>query len=518
VTSEARLWTGGRIYTGRRVAEALLVEDGRVVAAGPARAVVPLAATGTERFDLAGRSIVPGLIDAHVHLTEIARQREGLDLTGTTSADDLVAAVGRWREGRPGGAVAGRGWDPERWGDRRWPDRRALDRAVPGAVAVLYHASGHAALANEVALAAIGLDPNRAAPEDPTIGRFADGRPNGLLFEEAMGPLGALVADAVPTGPRELARVLADLSGQGITAVGSMSTPPGELDALRTLAASGELPVTVRGYVRLGRWRTLSAGERGVAGDRVAVAGVKVFLDGAFGPRTAWLSEEYADAPGVVGVPVGDEADLAREIADLRTEGLAPALHAIGDRAVARALRLIASTGGGESAPARIEHAGLVPPDLLAAFDCPRPMAVVQPGFVWSDGWLEARLGRARARWAYPFRTLLDRGIPIAGSSDAPFDPSDPWRGLRAAVARRGPDGRSANPSVGEALAPEQALALYTRGAAAAIGLPGHGTLEAGAPADLAVLDAPSLATAIGQAGNPVRETWVAGRRRPSTG
>lgn len=510
--AEAHLWTGGRIYTGRRRVDALLVEDGRVIAAGPEASVVRQAPTGTERTALGGRSIAPGLIDAHVHLTEIARQAEGLDLRGRTSADELVSAVERWAADHPGRPVAGRGWDPERWAHPRWPDRSSLDRVAPDVPVVLYHASGHAALANRAALEAIGIPSERPVPEQPTVGHFPDGRPNGLLFEEAMAPLGPLVAEAVPVGPAELGRVAGRLSAAGITAVGAMSSPPGEIEALRQLSAAHALPLTVRGYVRLGHWRAIPAGARGRAGDPVAVVGVKAFLDGAFGPRTAWLSDAYADAPDSTGVPVGDEAHLAEEIVAVRAAGLAPALHAIGDRAVARALHLLASDRDGPGPPARIEHAGLVPPELLPGLDGRRPMLVVQPGFVWSDGWLTARLGSARARWAYPFRTLLDRGIPLAGSSDAPFDPIDPWRGLRAATARRGPDGRSANPDPTEALSPEQALSLYTRGAAVAIGLHDAGTLEVGAPADLVVLAAPSLAAAIDGALPPVVETWVAGR------
>lgn len=513
VTGEARLWKGGRIYTGRRWVEALLVEDGRVVAAGPATSVVPLAGTGTERTDLAGLAVVPGLIDAHLHPTEIARQREGLDLTGVASATELVAAVERYGAEARGRPVAGRGWDPERWADRRWPDRRELDRAVPDSVTILYHASGHAALANATALAAIGIDPSRPIPESPTIGRFPDGRPNGLLFEESMTPLGPLVAEAVPVGPEELARVAGLLASSGITAVGAMSMPAGELDALRSLAAAGRLPLTVRGYVRLGHRRALPRGRRGEPSDAVAITGVKLFLDGAFGPRTAALSLPYSDDPMTSGVDVGSDNDLIAEIADARAEGLTPALHAIGDRAVARAVRLIGSVGRGETAAPRIEHAGLVPPELLPRLAQLRPVLVVQPGFVWSDVWLDRRLGSDRARWAYPFRTLLAHGIPLAGSSDAPFDPVDPWRGVRASLSRLGPDGRSANPSGAEALTMEQALGLYLHGAAAALGLDNHGSLEAGAVADLVVLTAPTLEAAMTSTAAPIAETWVGGRR-----
>ena len=190
--------------------------------------------------------------------------------------------------------------------------------------------------------------------------------------------------------------------------------------------------------------------------------------------------------------------------------------------AVARALSLLPDSRDPDRPAVRIEHASLVPPGLLPDLDRLRPRLVVQPGFVWSDGWLRERIGPERARWAYPFRTLLLRGIPLAGSSDAPYDPIDPWRGIRAAVGRVGPDGRSANPDVEEALSPEEAVGLYTVGAAAAVGEPGRGHLEVGAVADLAVLSTPDLASAVRYPGVPVLETWVGGQRSwprsPGTG
>jgi predicted amidohydrolase YtcJ len=328
-----------------------------------------------------------------------------------------------------------------------------------------------------------------------------------------MRPVASIAVAAFPPEPTALARTLRFLASLGLTTVSTMNTGPEELEVLRGLADGGGLPIRVRAYVRLALLEKFSpadlAGTR--ADGRYGVTGVKAFADGAFGPRTAWLREPYSDAPEESGVPVGSEAELSTALAAAVGRGLAPAVHAIGDRALERVLRLLAPSIGATRAPARVEHAALTPPELLPALDRVRPALVVQPGFLWSDAWLSHRLGPARARWAYAFRTLADRGHLLAGSSDAPYDPVDPWRGLAACVGRTDPDGRSANPLTAEALPAEEALLLYTTNAARALGEPELGTLEVGARADLVLTRSPDLSRAVAMGSGAVERTWVGG-------
>jgi predicted amidohydrolase YtcJ len=517
--AEASLWSGGRVFTGRRYVEAILVEDGRVAFVGDRDAAQRQAPTGVEHRALAGRLIIPGLVDAHLHLSDLTRVREGFDLSSTRSLADLRGALRIWAAEHASGAIVGRGWDPERWSDRKWPSLRDVDPVVPDRPVVLHHASGHAALLNTIALEASGALAPGAVADPAEIGRFPDGSPNGLLFEGALRRAASAASDRSAVGTEALERTFRALAAHGLTSIGAMSASPEEIRALRDLDGSGRLPLTVRAFVRLLEIPEFSPDELRGAGRRFAVVGAKSYLDGAFGTRTASLRAPYSDDPATSGMRVGDDRDLGERLADARARGLVLALHAIGDEAVARAVRLLRADASDRGNPGRIEHASLTPPDLIELLSEVGPTLVVQPGFVWSDGWLPDRLGPERCRWAYAFRSLLGRGLRLAGSSDAPYDPVDPWRGIAAAVERRDAAGGSANPDAREALSAEEALLLYTDRAASSLGLVGHGLLEPGAPADLVVLTTTDLNGALRPGVSPVGETWVAGRRvHPGTG
>jgi len=516
--SEARLWTGGRVFTGRRYVEAVLADQGTVVAAGTETDVRRSAPTGVEVVRLEGRLVLPGLIDAHLHLGDLARFRSGLNVSEVRGLDDLLETIQKWASSHPDGPVVGRGLDVDRSLGGRWPLRGDLDRALADRPLILYHTSGHAAMANGRMLSEAGVDSRPVDELRGRVGKGPDGEPNGLLYEEALRWVAPSLA--TPVAPEEVVRTLEFLAAFGLTTVASMNVPPEELVELRGLASENRLPVRVRAYVRLLRVAELRPSEIAPAGlsGRFAVVGAKGFTDGAFGPRTAWLSEPYSDASDRDGLAVESDETLAGALKVANELGLAPALHAIGDRAVVRAARLLAPYVRRTGAAARIEHVGLTPPATLSVLETVRPALVVQPGFVWSDFWLPERLGAERVRWAYAFRTLADLGHRLAGSSDAPYDPPDPWRGLRAATERRDPLGRSANPDPREALSCEEAVRLYGVSAGETLGEPSLGSLEAGSRADLIVVDARSLAEAVRVGASAVRDTWVDGARVFSAG
>jgi len=511
--SGARLWHNGRVFTGRRFAEAILIDDGRVVSVGTTAQVRRSAPTGTESEDLGGHLIIPGLIDAHLHLARVTLTRESLDIGPARSLGELIARSRDWAVRHPVGTVVGHGWRADQFDHDAVPSRTELDEAVPDRPFVIYHSSGHAVVVNSPALARIGIDRATPDPRGGRIGRDPEGQPSGVLYESAIRSVEPVVSEVSQVDPEALLRTLESLAAFGLTTVASMNVGAGEAGALRRLRDDQRLPIRVRLYTHLEAIRDHTRADFDAYSDPeyLAVTGIKGFTDGAFGPRTAWLSAPYADAPDQVGLPAENDAELADALQSAAALGLAPALHAIGDRAVQRALKLLRTSVGATAAPPRIEHAALTPPELFPHLEDVGPALVVQPGFVWSDHWLAERLGRERARWAYAFRSLTDRGLLLAGSSDAPYDPVDPWRGLQACVARRDPEGRSANPETAEAVPVEEALQMYTVNGGRVLGEPELGLLEAGGRADLSILDTADLGEAFRRGAAGIRETRVGG-------
>jgi predicted amidohydrolase YtcJ len=507
-----RAWVNGRVFTGHAFAEALLVEAGVVVAVGPDDAVRRAKGTGTEVVDLRGRLVLPGLIDLHMHLTATLLQREGVDLRGLRSREALVERVRSRLTPGATSPVIGVGWDPTLWSDPRDPTRNDLDRISPEQPIALLHLSAHAAVLNSGALAALGIEERVRDPPGGRFGRDSNGRLNGLLYDAAMEPLSAWTRARGWTGQYGPAyrRLLSEAASLGLTTLCPVLATPGEIEAVAAVSQDG-LPVRVRFYLDLhevARYRALPT-PRPDSGWRVT--GTKAITDGAFGTRTAWLHAPYSDAADEAGYPIWSDFELETALRQSNELGLPPALHAIGDRALERVLSLLARIE--TTARARVEHASLTPPFLWPMLERVRPHLVVQPHFVETDRWMLERLGPERARWAYAFRTLTDHGFELGGSSDSPVEPLDPWTGLRAAVARA-PWSEFGRFTTAERLAPIEAFQLYTWNAGPILGEPGLGRLAVGSPADLVVTSVPSLDAALSADRRPVKETWVAGRRR----
>jgi predicted amidohydrolase YtcJ len=508
----------GRVFTGQGYAEAFLVENGRIAAIGTSAAVRRVRPVGSRVHRLGGRLVIPGLIDPHLHLAAIVRMRRGVPLGGVRGFDDLVRRLERWGAEHPGEPVVGRGWDERQFVEGRAPTRRDLDRAGPAQPVVLYRVCGHAAAVNSVALELLGA--GRTAPPVPG-GRFElgpDGRPNGLLYESALDRLPPVVDPAPRLRTEDLRVILHEAAMVGLTVVGSVNSPPEELTAVAKLATGPTLPVRVRLYPPADSWTPGDAlpNIRLRGEPHSIVRGLKAITDGSFGARTAWLDAPYADDPTTSGMPIWPVEKL-RDLGLAAEEDRIPlALHAIGDRALATVLGVFEAAAAIPSP--RIEHASLVPPALAGRLARFRGTVVVQPHFAETDGWIPERLGAQRARWAYPWRSVLTAGARLAGSSDAPFDAFDPWAGLRAAV-EGAPWRRSSGRKDPERLSPEEAVAAYTIGGAHALGEPEPHGLTVGAPADFVVVRANDLASAVAGRARGGLTTFVAGapvaERRP---
>lgn len=475
-----------RVYTGfrpTRVAEAFLAVGGRVVYAGYEAEALRLGRGAAEalgcrlRYERLDGVVVPGFVDAHLHLASLGFESRGLDLRGVESIDELKALVAR-AAGRFGGWIYGRGWDQERVGT--WPTRYDLDEAVADKPVVLMRVCGHAAVVNTEALRRLGL---LGGERRRNVDYGCDGSPTGLLFEEeawrayrearhSVDPV-----RAVQAGQDRLLRA-------GVTTAATMGADWHEMRGLLEAWRRGVLRVRVRAYLDWGLYEALhGAGfvPAGLGDEMLRVVGVKLFMDGSLGARTAWLREPYSDDPGNRGRRLLAAEELARRASMAARDGLDVAIHAIGDAAVAEAARGLMAAG----VRGRVEHASLAPRDVIELLRSAGARVVAQPRFVASDWWAVDRLGEERARWLYPFRSLLAAGVPLGFSSDAPVEPVEPLEGVYAAVARPGPLGEL---TAGERLDVETALHLYTRGSAEALGEPWLGCLEPGCAADAVLL------------------------------
>jgi predicted amidohydrolase YtcJ len=488
-----------------RAPDALLIRHGRVAAVGSTdelRAREP----GAGILDLGGRTVTPGLTDAHVHLVEWAVRRRGVDLAGTGSPAEAATAVAAHAASSAGGWVLGRGWNPHRWSEA--PDRRDLDRVLPDRPVVLQSLDMHSLWANGAALRAAGIDHATTDPDGGRIERDERGEPTGVVRDNAMPFLErAIPGLSVEERRQALIEAQAALHRWGVTGVHTVE--PDSLALLEAVRHAGLLRLRVLQHLPIARLDdALRIGLRsGFGGDWIRIGGVKMFLDGALGSLTALMREPYQGSSdrGVATLPPAEFRDAVRRGAGA---GLAMTVHAIGDAAVDLALDVL----GGPDArlegpvPHRIEHAQLMGGDRLgldggAADPALRGLVCsVQPSHLMTDWPAVDRHWGERGRGAYAFRSLEAAGAILALGSDAPVDPPDPRLGLHAAVRRQdldgGPDG-GWHPA--ERLSIARALAGYTEGAARAAGDPRQGHLRAGAFADLVAWDRDPLAASGGE-------------------
>ncbi|HEX7118990.1 MAG TPA: amidohydrolase [Longimicrobiales bacterium] len=506
VPSSGTLVLADRVHTfaDPAVVDALLLRDGRIVAIGAADAL-RRRAPDAALLDLRGTTITPGLCDAHIHLVDWALARRAVDLADAPDADAAAEAVARRARSLPAGAwLHGGGWSVNRWG--AFPDRRPLDRAAPGHPVLLRSHDLHSAWVNGRALEIAGISAATPDPDGGRILRDDAGEPTGVLLENAV----RLVERVVPPTPdAEIEDAVLDaqreLHALGITAVHSFpSVHPGRLDALRVLErlrAAGRLRLRVLQQLPLEFLDdAIRLGLRsGFGGDWIRIGGVKMFLDGALGSRTAWLREPYVDSDdrGVQLLPAADFRDAVRRAAEA---GLAATVHAIGDAAVALALDVLGDAAVRVDAmPHRIEHVQLCPPERFGDLGRADIVGSVQPCHLMTDWQAAERYwGADRCRGAYAFRSLEDAGAVLAFGSDAPVERVDPRLGLFAATTRRDLDDRPRGGWLpGERISILDAFRGYTTGPAHAAGALGRlGRLAPGAAADFVAWDADPLRTA----------------------
>jgi len=490
----------GRIYTLNPelpLAEAVVVQGSRIAYVGRTADVRAWAGHGGwEVVDLQGRTVLPGLTDAHVHFAGYALARTRLNLSGIRSLEEALALVVRWAERTPEGTwIQGGGWNHNLWGGR-WPTRQDLDAVAPRHPVALQRVDGHSLWVNTMALRLAGIEPGTHAPLGGEIVVDEEGQPTGILKERAA----ELVLEHIgrpdaAERQRLLNEAFSEAHALGITGVHA----PEEAESFsdyQALYARRSLRLRVLAHIPQNRLEeAIALGIRSGFGDaRLRVGALKIFADGSLGSKTASLLQDYEDEPGYRGLPTILPHELNHWVDRAAQAGISVAIHAIGDRAVRLALDAIEraqSKAGRPTVPHRIEHAQLLHPQDIPRFGELGVVASMQPIHCTSDMPVARRLWGERCRYAYAWRSLLNAGAVLAFGSDTPVEPMDPWAGLHAAVTRERPDGTPAGgwyPE--ERLTIEEAVRAYTIGPAIAAGeLHLKGTIEEGKVGDLIVLD-----------------------------
>ncbi|MFD1949929.1 amidohydrolase [Sphingomonas arantia] len=476
------------------------------------------------KLDAKGRTLLPGLIDAHGHVMELGFRTTELDLANTSSLADAQAKLRDYaRDHTSPTWIRGGGWNQERWGLGRFPTASDIDRVVRDRPVALARVDGHAMLANSAALAAAGINAKTKDPAGGRIERDAKGNPTGVLVDAAQ----ALLERAIPQPlPRERDVAFGSAQDQllafGIVATADMGTTPDDWNTYRRAGDAGRLRVRLISYAG-GIEPMLSIAGTGptpwLYDTHLKMVGVKLYDDGALGSRGAWLKRPYADAANQRGLPFLDDTKLRNLMSRAAMDGFQVAIHAIGDAANEQALDAIeevALTYKGDRRW-RIEHAQIVDPVDLKRFGQNGIIASMQPVHQTSDRLMaEARLGESRLAGAYAWKSMLDAGAKLAFGSDYPAESPDPFAGIAAAITREDPSGQ---PPGG--WHPEQkvdlptAIAGFTTGAAYASFTEGIlGSLQPGHLADFILVDTdPFTATPTQIRATKVQETWVGGKR-----
>ncbi|WCH97356.1 amidohydrolase [Streptomyces moderatus] len=507
------LFTGGPVLTPEgRTATAVAVTGDRITAVGHEE-VHDLAGPRTEVVDLAGRLLLPGFQDAHVHPVPAGLELTQCDLTGTRTADETLAAVRAYAEAHPEREwITGGGWSMEAF-EGGTPTKELLDSLVPERPVYLPNRDHHGAWVNSRALALAGITRDTPDPADGRIERDPSGEPSGTLQEGAMQLVGRLTPPATQAD-----RVAALLHAQrhlhalGITAwqdalVGDFLGMDNPAQAYLAAARDGSLTARVVGALWWDRERgseqipELAELREALSHGRFRATSVKLMLDGVAETGTAALVDPYLDKCGCAtanrGTSFIDPEQLPKYVTELDALGFQCHFHALGDRAVRDALDAIeaarAANGPSDTRP-HLAHLQVIQPADVPRFARLGAIANIQPLWAAHEPQMDELtipfLGPERAAWQYPFGALLRSGARLAAGSDWPVSSPDPLHGVHVAVNRVTPDADDAQVFLpGERIGLTEALTAYTAGSAHVNHLDDTGEVRAGALADLVVLD-----------------------------
>jgi predicted amidohydrolase YtcJ len=470
-------------------AEAIAIKDEKIVAKGTDGQIKTWVGKQTKVMNLDGKMVVPGFIDTHVHMRGFGRYLTEMNLRNIDSISNMQQLLRERVQKTPEGEwILGRGWDQEKFKEKRYPTLWDLDEAAPDNPVIFSRVCGHICVANNEALKLAGITRDTVVPSGGQIDKNHEtDEPTGILRENAMD----LVWNIVPLPSEEELAEMCALACQkaveaGLTGVHWLAQSPAEIRILQKLRKQGKLPLRVYLVVPVEFLDCLiDAGlVTGFGDDMIRIGGIKILADGSLGARTAALKQPYDDKPSTKGMMLYSQRTLNGLILKAHKAGFQLAIHAIGDQTVDITLKALEKTlevSPREDHRHRVEHVSVLNENLIQRMKKLGVIASIQPHFVVSDFWVEKRLGKARARWTYPFKTLMEKGVLVTGGSDCPVEPISPLLGIYAAVNRK--------TSPQERITVEEALHIYTVNAAyASFEEKIKGSIEVGKLADLVVL------------------------------
>jgi predicted amidohydrolase YtcJ len=440
----------GRVYTvddSRPLVSAFAIKNGRILFAGSEREVRALAGSKTRILDVAGATVIPGMVDAHAHLAGLGNSLANVNLAGSKTYEEVIArVVARAKDVKPGEWILGRGWDQNRWPDKEFPTHEALTRAFPNNPVVLTRIDGHALLANAMAMRAAKITAATPDPSGGRILRLSGNAPSGVFVDNAEG----LINRAEPPSTREqttqrILAAIAEANKWGLIGIHDAGEPRGIIDIYESLAKQGKY--NLRNYVLISDdsadiFHYAAIGPRSDLYDgRLWVRSIKLYADGALGSRGAALLAPYSDDAGNTGLLVSAPAHLERVAEFALRKGFQVGVHAIGDRgnrvvldAYEQALKAVPIADH----RFRIEHAQVISPSDIPRFAALGVIPSMQASHQTSDmRWAETRLGPDRIKGAYAWRSLLNTGVIIPDGSDFPVEEVNPLISFHSAVSRQ---------------------------------------------------------------------------------
>jgi predicted amidohydrolase YtcJ len=506
--------------------QALLVDQGKVVATG-SQAELASRAGDAKVIDGHGKSLLPGLIDAHGHVLELGYARNNVDLVGTKSLDEALAKVKAYAAAHPEAKwILGSGWNQEIWKLGRFPTAKELDTAVADRPVWLSRVDGHAGWANSAAIKLAGVDKASKDPSGGRIERDAGGNPAGVFVDGATALINVKVPP--PTPQQKVAALdtaLAEMASVGLTGVGDAGIDLANYELYRQYADQHKLTARIYAMI-LGTgddFDTISKNGPliGYGNDFLTVRAVKLFADGALGSRGAAMLAPYSDDPHNRGLLFLKPAELTADIGKALGKGYQVAIHAIGDHANREVLDSYAAAykahPDGIALRNRVEHAQIVSLEDIPRFVPLRLIASMQPTHATSDmNMAEDRIGHERIKGAYAWQRFLKQGTIVAGGSDFPVESPNPFYGLYSATTR---EDHAGQPPGGwypdQDMTPTEALRAFTLDAAYAEHAEKTlGTLEPGKWADFILIDHDIFKDPASKIWNTkVLQTWVGGKQ-----